>query len=138
MPISLSRRGLLIGALAAPAVVRAASIMPVRNPGLVKGIWLGNNTFEPLATEDYRSLCHEPVWLHKSHPAVQEAQRCRSFTEEMGESIQPPVDIAAITANIISRRTAWLNNSENQKRIINAGAPAGGLARSLTSRIAVI
>lgn len=100
--VHLSRRGLFggVGALlAAPALVRATSIMPVRDPRLVRGIWLdtkrllGGNpdnvyaAFQPLEF-DRESLRHEVVWLHESHPEVRAAR----MADRYGSVMQPLID----------------------------------------------
>ena len=111
MALDLSRRGLFGGVaalLAAPALVRATSIMPVRDPRLVRGIWLdtrrplGGNpecvyaAFQPLEF-DRKSLRHEVVWLHESHPEVRAAR----MADRCGAVMQPLIDHAlAVEASV--------------------------------------
>lgn len=89
-PLTLSRRTLFGGLalLAAPAIVRAATLMRVKDPGLVAGVWIGDKsawyrwnadfpyqtvpTFQPLEYGRV-SLRNETVYLHKSDPRVLEA-----------------------------------------------------------------
>lgn len=84
--LDLSRRALFLGgimALAAPAVVRASTLMPVHDPKLVRGILLGRlgeYAFEPASMSPYR---HEFVWLHESDPLVMEYRQTEAGMDYM-------------------------------------------------------
>ena len=120
MPLDLARRGFLLGALMAPAVVRAASIMRVRDPNLVKGIWLnGGLDFEPIDNPNAISKWHETVWVHKSNPAVVESFAARARFQTIATGIAAPtVDrVSMARANLAARQAAWLANPENAARL---------------------
>lgn len=129
MLIDLSRRGFLIGALFAPAIVRAGSIMPVRDPHLVRGVWrdrsgpltpggliVPDRSFHPTPVPDSTSLRWETVWLHESHPAVQQAYAAerRFYALGMGGS---GAKKEAAQSIVQERREAWLKNPANAKRL---------------------
>jgi len=104
-------------ALAAPALVRASSIMPVRDPKLVRGIIIHESglreaantpdhpywpytydqapkitwtSFEPLP-EGRESLRHEVVWLHESDRRVVEF---RQIERQSADIARPAYEIS--------------------------------------------
>ena len=147
MPLSLSRRGFLIGALFAPAVVRATNLMPVRDPGLVQGIWLGgigNSTpaFEMLDNPFVESFIRPIVWLHKSHWAVKETIAARSVFNHLADQpttiqFQEPAEIRAITDRIAerqrSRMTAERAQAIRQRKLVDPVEARRDLAETVAS-----
>ena len=103
--------------------------MPVRNPRLVAGIWVGAKrradgltldgpgnypAFEPI-NPGRVSLCHEIVYLHESHPEVMAFRSAVAFIAQQATS--PAPDISAIRARIESRRAARLIDPEFRRQV---------------------
>lgn len=143
MALDISRRSLFLGGLltlAAPAVVRASVLMPIRDPRLVRGFWskhipshaswdgkswvtrpdFSRRGFHPI-DGNLQSLLHDEVLLHESSDAVAELRQQDAFVlKEIERARTNKTEKLAIEERVRARRRAKLADTGFRHRVNQA------------------